>query len=783
MRWYDSVRRHHLQAVPALAMLLSAMAALAPSRTGEAAEFSRELIVGDATIGVRLESDDGSHRIYGALDGLASVTDGVVSLSEDLVSVTVLAPSATQADDGQGALAWEEAAPVLAQVLAAENYPWSVIPVRKMEVIEAGDHSFLVPPALITSARAASAGLLDKLAKRRSVRRKLYARAALRAVTLEEAQRFDQTLAEDLASSRSGAVTLLGVTDAAASSGLNVYRELRTISSMQNAVQHGASTAGIAGKVTQRVSASAVGRSVQALGVLAFAADLAKGFSESRARQRLLAAAAADALLIAGLEDARRLLEAKDADPAMVDGLSDAIEELTSVSQTRLEEYAQAGADALAGSLPALGAAVLTYGGRAGPALVAREVAELGEELVGYTRDVLTVSALATLGRTLRPRIEALVQGDAVGGTTADDYAVREVLAFHDRLGAEATAAIYNMLWTDRWKNASSLADLARGAGLSLAEWLTADAGTEEAFQEEVALRVGRVRTNAEFAAALPEILGKLKELHVGPPAKDGAQLPQMVVSESGEKLEPGRQFRDCAKCPEMVVIPAGAFVMGSPGSEKGRGREEGPAHRVRIPKPFAVGAYEVTFAEWDSCHRAGGCTHDPADNGWGRGDRPVVGVSWRDAQQYVRWLSRKTGNEYRLLSESEWEYAARAGTVTRYWWGDRLGRNRANCEACGSPWDDRETAPVGSFSPNGFGLYDVHGNVREWVEDCWNGGYRGARSDGRPWTGDGDCGKRVLRSGSCINPPRQLRSAMRVWKPIDRRDRDAGFRVAMTLE
>ena len=255
------------------------------------------------------------------------------------------------------------------------------------------------------------------------------------------------------------------------------------------------------------------------------------------------------------------------------------------------------------------------------------------------------------------------------------------------------------------------------------------------------------------------------------------------LAADTVPKASVGGVFRDCPECPEMVVIPAGAYMMGSPGSEKGRGREEGPVHRVRIPKPFAVGAYEVTFAEWDSCRRAGGCTHDAADNGWGRGDRPVVGVSWRDAQQYVRWLSRKTGNEYRLLSESEWEYAARAGTVTRYWWGDRLGRNRANCEACGSPWDDRETAPVGSFSPNGFGLYDVHGNAREWVEDCWNGGYRGAPSDGSPWTSDGDCDKRVLRSGSCINPPRKLRSAMRVWKPIDRRDPDAGFRVAMTLD
>ncbi|MCY4451070.1 MAG: SUMF1/EgtB/PvdO family nonheme iron enzyme [Immundisolibacterales bacterium] len=248
-------------------------------------------------------------------------------------------------------------------------------------------------------------------------------------------------------------------------------------------------------------------------------------------------------------------------------------------------------------------------------------------------------------------------------------------------------------------------------------------------------------------------------------------------------RTEAMQRFRDCADCPEMVAVPAGSFEMGSAPGEKGRGGEEGPAHRVRISNPFAVGVYEVTFSEWESCRRAGGCSHNPDDRGWGRGNRPVVGVSWRDAQEYVRWLSGKTGKEYRLPSEAEWEYAARAGTVTRYWWGDALGRGRANCEDCGSRWDDRETAPVGSFSANGFGLHDVHGNAREWVEDCWHGGYRGAPTDGKEWTSGGDCGKRVLRGGSCFNPPRHLRSAMRVWKPIDRRDPDSSFRVAMTLD
>ena len=190
----------------------------------------------------------------------------------------------------------------------------------------------------------------------------------------------------------------------------------------------------------------------------------------------------------------------------------------------------------------------------------------------------------------------------------------------------------------------------------------------------------------------------------------------------------PGTKFRDCPECPELVVVPGGT-----------------------IGRPFAVGVYEVTFGEWDACVSGGGCgEYRPDDEGWGRGRRPVVNVSWEDAKAYVRWLSRKTGEGYRLLSESEWEYVARAGTRTKYWWGNEIGRNRANCDGCGSRWDSRQTAPVGSFSANGFGLYDVHGNVREWVEDCW----------------DGDCGRRVLRGGSWIFYPRFLRSAYRDRNP-----------------
>ena len=259
-----------------------------------------------------------------------------------------------------------------------------------------------------------------------------------------------------------------------------------------------------------------------------------------------------------------------------------------------------------------------------------------------------------------------------------------------------------------------------------------------------------------------------------------------LAAEEKAEKAEarerPGRVFRDCPECPEMVVVSAGSFMMGSPSYEAERDDDEGPRHRVTIPKPFAVGKYEVTFAEWDACVADGGCRgRRPADRGWGRARRPVINVSWNDAKTYVRWLSNKTGQEYRLLSEAEWEYVARAGTTSRYSWGDDIGRNRANCDGCGSRWDDKQTAPAGSFAPNVFGLHDAHGNVYEWVEDCWNASYAGAPPDGSAWTG-GDCGLRVLRGGSWDSEPRYLRSAYRNRDWAGVRDYFSGFRVARTL-
>ena len=196
-----------------------------------------------------------------------------------------------------------------------------------------------------------------------------------------------------------------------------------------------------------------------------------------------------------------------------------------------------------------------------------------------------------------------------------------------------------------------------------------------------------------------------------------------------------GEVFRDCdgTWCPEMVVVPAGSFMMGSPSGEKGRDADEGPVHRVRISEPFAVGVYEVTFEEWEACRRGGGCSHNPDDKGWGWGRRPVIHVSWQDAQAYVRWLSRVTGKAYRLLSESEWEYVARAGTTGPFHFGSTITTEQANYGSRGG-----RTAPVGSFPANAFGLHDVHGNVMERVEDCWHASYRGAPGDGSAWTRGG---------------------------------------------
>ncbi len=229
----------------------------------------------------------------------------------------------------------------------------------------------------------------------------------------------------------------------------------------------------------------------------------------------------------------------------------------------------------------------------------------------------------------------------------------------------------------------------------------------------------------------------------------------------------------------KLLLIPAGRFVMGcSPGDTWCRENEK-PERLVPI-KAFYLMETEVTFAMWDACVSAGGCITQPDDQAWGRADRPVINVSYNDiTQQFIPWLNKTTGQHFRLPSEAEWEYAARAGSNTKFSWGNELGRNNANCAGCGSPWDENQTAPVKSFSPNEYGLYDMHGNVWEWTEDCWNSNYLEAPANSDPRQ-DGNCQRRSLRGGSWLGSPISARLTARINYGITEPFFSFGFRLVL---
>ena len=246
-----------------------------------------------------------------------------------------------------------------------------------------------------------------------------------------------------------------------------------------------------------------------------------------------------------------------------------------------------------------------------------------------------------------------------------------------------------------------------------------------------------------------------------------------------------------CSFCPEMVVAPAGGFTMGSPESEPQRGSDEQQV-LVTIARPFAVGKFAVTFDEWDACVADGGCNgHKPGDQGWGRGKRPVINVHWDDAKTYAAWLSQKTGKTYRLLSEAERKYATRAGTTTPFWWGSSIAPAQANYNGSVEPYKGggskgeyrQRTLPVESFQPNPWGLYQVHGNLWEWTEDCWIDRYTGNPGNGEArTTGCTDAGRRVVCGGSWHGDPQFLRSAFRARFLTRVRFNNLGFRLARTL-
>jgi formylglycine-generating enzyme required for sulfatase activity len=262
---------------------------------------------------------------------------------------------------------------------------------------------------------------------------------------------------------------------------------------------------------------------------------------------------------------------------------------------------------------------------------------------------------------------------------------------------------------------------------------------------------------------------------------------PFVLFPEAERALKPFEPFHECdatTTCPEMVIVPASGaqYQMGSPTTEALRKNNEGPQHPVTIPRAFAVSKFDVTFDDWDACVKVGGCP-SYSDSGMGRGRRPVIHVTWEDAHVYVDWLAAMTGQPYRLLSEAEWEYAARAGTTTAYFWGDDVGKNHADCIGCKSAWDGKGTSPVGTFPANAFGLFDMAGNVWEWVEDCYHADYSGeAPADGKPWTTGGDCNGRVARGGGWTSGVEYIRSAARLRITFDDRNGDVGFRVARTL-
>jgi formylglycine-generating enzyme required for sulfatase activity len=294
---------------------------------------------------------------------------------------------------------------------------------------------------------------------------------------------------------------------------------------------------------------------------------------------------------------------------------------------------------------------------------------------------------------------------------------------------------------------------------------VTASAGTPVARQPE---------SRVEAAVTSRGETGKKARPVETAPAAVSRQRPEPAAASA---VTPGRSFSDALKNgsrgPNMVELPAASYLMGSSGSSPRF--EERPRHTVALPA-FAVSKHEVTFQEYDRFARATG-RRLPYDEGWGRGERPVINVSWKDATAYAKWLSRQTGHTYRLPTEAQWEFVARAGSTTPHWWPESSGEIPANCFDCGSRWDGKMPAPVGSFQANGFGLHDTAGNVQEWTRDCYHNSYKGAPSDGSAWQSAG-CSQRVVRGGAYSSPVDSLRSAKRAQFDQDTRLDNLGFRV-----
>jgi formylglycine-generating enzyme required for sulfatase activity len=235
--------------------------------------------------------------------------------------------------------------------------------------------------------------------------------------------------------------------------------------------------------------------------------------------------------------------------------------------------------------------------------------------------------------------------------------------------------------------------------------------------------------------------------------------------------------MKDCDVCPVLVALSPRPYTMGSNDSDP----SERPAHKVALHAPFAIGKYEVTVGQWNQCVRASVCPAMPSlgnvpDN------LPLRDISWDEAQLYLKWLGTVSGKPYRLPTEAEWEYAARGGTATRYWWGNGMKAGQSNCEGCGAPWSAERPSPVGSFPANPYGLNDMNGSVWEWVQDCWHSSYKGAPADGSAWV-DGNCQARVIRGGSWRENGSYMLSTTRFKYDASVRQSQNGFRVARSLD
>jgi formylglycine-generating enzyme required for sulfatase activity/uncharacterized caspase-like protein len=410
------------------------------------------------------------------------------------------------------------------------------------------------------------------------------------------------------------------------------------------------------------------------------------------------------------------------------------------------------------------------------------------------------------------PFTAALLHNIATPGLDVKDmfYRVgRDVIAATDgKQRPEISVSMYDQYALTPGGKESKPAETPPPGGAVISEaalvWETVKSSPDVAAIDAFLARYGNVPVYGDLARARRGELARNapKEPARKPPRQPGGDQVALaveppragtVLTAAQERgLKPKQSFRECADCPEMVVVPAGSFTMGSPGSEPGRVDNEGPQHVVTIRQPFAVGKFHVTrdqfavfanetgFAAHSGCDwRSPGFTQD--------GSHPVVCVSWDDAKAYADWLAKKTSKAYRLLSEAEFEYAARAGTTTPFWWGSSITPDQANYDGNyvyaggGSKGVYRaRTVPVDSFQPNPWGLYNVHGNAYQWTADCWHNDYNGAPADGSAWITTCNEGARIVRGGSWYSLPMVLRAALRVR--LTAPNLSIGFRVARTL-